>query len=77
MAGDGGDVDDVAAALAGHVGRDGLDAVDGAPEVGLEEVAGVFEVTVGDGGEEADTGVVDEDVDGVVLLDGAADERFD
>ena len=40
-------------------------------------MAGVVEVAVGDGGEEANAGVVDEDVDGVVLLDGTPHERFD
>ena len=60
-----------------HVGDGGLDAVDRAPDVDLEEVAGVLEVAVGDRREEADAGVVDQDVDRAELLDGLADQRFD
>ncbi len=54
----------------------GLDTVDGAPEVDVEQVVHVVQAAVGDGGEESHASIVDEHVQAVEFLHRAPDERL-
>ena len=76
-AGNGGHVDDVAGALTLHMGENGLGEMKRAEKIGLEEGKSVVGLDVFDGGDEAGTGVVDENVYAAELGDGFGDGVVD
>ena len=78
QAGAGDDVDDLAAAVGAQMGEDFADDVVGAVQVDIDDLPPGFEgdvVEIAKGG--VDAGVVDDEVDGAELGDGAGDELLD